>query len=70
LLSFATFAFFVYSGSTLTPTQCGTVPCSLVSVLRATTNNLDALSDYVYGVTALLIAKLALAFIWFIRRSR
>jgi hypothetical protein len=70
LLSLAVFAFFVYSGSTLTPTQCGTVPCSLHSILRAATNNVNALSDYVYGVTALLIGQLALASIWVVRRLR
>ena len=67
-LSLAAFAFFVYSGATLTPTQCGTLPCTLHSVLRAGTNDVNALSDCVYGVTALLVGQLALASIWVVRR--
>jgi hypothetical protein len=69
LLSFAAFGFFVYSGSSL-PTQCGTVPCSLGEVLRASSNSVKALSDYAHGVAALMIGQVALMLIWLVRRSR
>jgi len=69
LFSFAVFGFFVISGSSL-PTQCGTVPCSIGEILRASSNNVEALSDYAYGVTALLVGQVALMVIWFVRRPR
>ncbi len=70
LLSFAAFGFFVYSGLALTPTKCGVVPCTLSSILRAATNNVGALTDYIYGITALLIGQVVLASVWLVRRSR
>ena len=65
----AAFGFFVYLGSTL-PTQCGTVPCGEESVMKALDNNLQALSDYFYGVTALLIGQVALLLLWLTRSTR
>jgi hypothetical protein len=69
LLSLAAFGFLVYSGLAISPTSCGTVPCTVPSTVRATTNDLRALSDYVYGVMALFIGQIAVAFVYLLRGS-
>ncbi len=67
--SLAAFGFFVYSGSTLIPTECGTAPCTS-SIFRGATKNVNTLTDYVFGVSALLIGQILLALVWFVRRRR
>jgi hypothetical protein len=66
VLSLAAFAFLVYSGSTISPTRCGVVPCGYA--LRATANSLTAESYYLYAIAALLVGQVALALIAVTRR--
>jgi len=67
ILSLAVFAFFVYSGSTVSPTHCG-IPCNPSSgVLQ---NSLSAQDEYLAAVAAVLFGQPGLALVALTRRSR
>ena len=69
LLSLAVFAFFLYQGLTSTSTHCGVVPCPGATAEAGASGSVAALSDYLYGVTALLVGQVALAAVILLKRS-
>ena len=68
-VSMAVFGYFVYSASAVGYTNCGTVPCGPGASGTANAHSLTAMSDYIYGLTALLAGQAGTAALILVKKT-